>query len=381
MWPASPRFFATLARSHTSMLRVDVLRDGQLARRIEPTVTPATDTLAAIGGSVRVDRQTIRRDGSVTFLDLSGALLPNEVSDLFAPLIGELRVWSGVRYWDATDADLLKGTDREYVPVATLVITDAQGDYPTLSVSGFDRMWFLSDFAANYSVPAGTATAAALRNLLTSQIPAAHLQMSIPDTEHVTGALLYEAGTSSADAAHAMALSMGMVLYADPMGTITVTAEPTTDDPPVMVYEPGSFGMLLRPKPGVSAADARNAVVFTGEPPDGTPVTGYAEDSDPASLTYAPRAGVRPVFQSSPLVRTSAQAALAAKTALARILGLSDAILTPVVPNPCLESGDVIQVRDPAQGINIPVIADSFTVPLRAADGAQEITCRQRVLR
>lgn len=371
----------TLARGGDKLIRVDVLHDGQLVKRLEASAgAPSTDSLYVIGGQVRVDRQSIRRDGSITFLDLSGGLTPADVDDLFAPLVGELRIWSGLRYWDASDADLLAGTDREYVPVATLVITDVAGEYPTLTVGGYDRMWFLSDFVDPYPVAAGP-TGDALRALLAYEVPATRLQMSIPDTDYSTGALLYEEQSSSADAGHAMALSMGMALYADPMGVFTAAAEPTTDDPPVMVYEPGPESMLLRPKRTIAAGDARNCVVFTGEPPGLAPSRGFVEDLDPASLTYAPRVGRRPVWQSSPLILNPTQAALAARTALNRVLGLADTIATPIVPNPCLESGDVIQVRDPQQGIDMALIADAFAVPLRAADGAQEITCRSRVLR
>lgn len=384
MWVASPRFMASLARSHEQLVRVDVLHDGQLSRRIDGRPVPGeagAGFVTSIGGAVNVDRQTIRRDGSVQFLDLEGDLVPDEVDDLFAPMIGELRIWVGLRYWDATPAEQLLGADVEYVPVGTLVITDVDGAYPVLTVSGYDRLWFLSDFIAPYPVAKGTVTAQALRELLSQQIPSPHLQLNIPDTEHTTGALLYEEQSASADAGHAMALSMGAALYADPMGVVTALPEPTTDDAPAMTYEPGPHSMLLRPGRKVSASDARNAVVFTGETPGGAPVRGYAEDSNPDSLTYAPRVGRRPVFQSSPLVTTAPQAQLAANTALNRILGLADTIAVPAIPNPCLESGDVLRVRDPDQGIDFPLIADSFGVPLRAADGAQTISCRSRVIR
>ena len=146
-------------------------------------------------------------------------------------------------------------------------------------------------------------------------------------------------------------------------------------------YLPGAYSMLMRPQRGISAADVRNAVVFSGESPDGAPVRGYAEDGNAESLTYVDRIGVRADFQSSPLVRTAPQAQLAAQTALNRILGLADNIVVPVIPNPALESGDVIRVADPDQGLDLSLIVDAFDVPLRASGGSQSITCRARVLR
>lgn len=377
MWPISSRCLDSLARSSERTARVDILRDGALIRRVDG----ADGTLVVTGGSVKVDRQTIRRDGTVTLLSTSGALLPDDVTDLFAPLIGEMRIWVGVRYWDWTDPEAIAGTDVEWIPVGTLVITGVdQTDMRTYTLTGFDRMYFLTPFVGNWPVPAGTATHVALANLLTSQIPNTHLQLNIPETEFITGAMLFEEQSESADAAHALALAMGMALYADPMGVITAAPEPSTDDPPTTVYAPGSLSMLMRPQQGVDASGIKNAVVFTGESPDGSPVRGYAEDGNPSSLTYAGRVGVRADFQSSPLVRTAPQAQLAAQTALTRVLGLAGNIVVPVIANPALESGDVIRVTDPDQGLDLALIADSFAA-WDSSGAAQQITCRARVLR
>jgi hypothetical protein len=376
IWPVTQRGLDSLARSGERTARVDILRDGELARRVDGT----DPTLVLTGGSVKVDRAGIRRDGSVTLVSTDGTLLPDAADDLFAPLIGELRIWVGIRYWDWTDAEAIAGADVEWIPIATLVITgiDQSGAFEYV-ISGFDRMWFLSPFIGNYPIPAGTLVHSALSALLASQIPTAHLQMDLPETEFTTGALLYEEQASSLDAAHALALAMGMALYADPMGVITARPEPSTEDPPVLVYEPGSLSTMMRPQRGINAADVKNAIVYTGESPDGSPVRGYAEDGDPESVSYVGRVGVHSAFESSPLIRTAGQAQLAADTALRRLLGIAENIVVPVIQNPALESGDVIRVVDPDQGLDLVLVADSFPVTL--PDGTQEITCRARVLR
>src|SRR6266496_2500904 len=99
MWPVSQRFLDTLARSHTQLCYVDILHDGQVVATLDNgTVTdPVTGEVASlIGGSISVDRTTIRRNGTVDFVDVSGQLLPGEVTDLFLPWYTELRIWMGV---------------------------------------------------------------------------------------------------------------------------------------------------------------------------------------------------------------------------------------------------------------------------------------------
>ena len=550
MWGVSQDFLDTLARSHTQLAYVDVLHNGETVATLKDgrLLDPVTGQVAnLIGGSIPVDKTTIRRSGTINFTDVSGQLTPTDVSDLFAPFGTELRVWSGVRYWDAprpavniapfnmlsaddadferslgswglvsnvstlsrvstqaltgsysmeikslaggdmsgrnlaTDASVVVGSiytgalyfraaasprqvqasiawidsggnvlsfstgtavtdsitgwtyafvtaaapanavtatirfivqatgaaneihyvdnltlhvgstdtllavpqqQEEYAPVGTLVITDVVGTYPQLSFTVYDRMWLLGTFAQPYKIARGTDIITALSGLLATNIPSSRLDLNLPATsEHSTGALLYDVEASVADAAHQIATAGGLQLFVNQMGAFTATAEPSTDDPAVLSYEPGQFSMMMRPARSITGSEAYNAVVFTGEATDVAPVRGYAQDDDPKSLTYVGRMGTRIYYASSPVIRTSAQASLAAKTTLQRILGLADQIKIAVLPNPALDSGDVLALRDDMAGINGNVIADSFTTNLRASDGLMEITCRNQVIR
>jgi hypothetical protein len=390
MFPLSTRALTSLTRSHTQSARVDVLHDGVLVKRLggfDGSEIPATyDPLAAgfvpaITGTINVSRQQIRRDGTVTFLDLGGILTPDDVDDLLAPFIAEVRPWLGIHYWDATPTEQAAGLDVEWVPLATLVVTGIEGTWPQRQVTGFDRLTFLQPFIGNYPVAAGTQVDAALADLLATYVPSSRLETNIPDTEFVAPAVLYTEQDSSLDAAHALALAMGGALYADPMGVITVQPEASTDDPPVISYAPGPDSMMLRPQRVIDATGAKNVFVVTGENPGGAPIRGTAQDDNPDSLTYVQRIGPRPDFYSSPLMQNPAQCELAAKTRRARGLGIADTIAVPVVPNPALEAGDIIQVRDDDQNINYPLAVDSFNVGLRASDGTMTINCRSRIIR
>jgi hypothetical protein len=395
MWPASSHYFETIKRSHTRLSYVELLKDGVVVARQQSgiVIDPATNTpVSSIGGSISVDKTTIRRAGTQQLLDVSGLLLPTDVADLFAPFVTEIRTWIGARYWDAPLPALTTSApasgiatlqvDSEYVPVSTLVITSVANDYPQLTLTGSDRMWSLANFPSIYVVPAGTNVKDALTTLLGTFMPGSRLALNIPDTEHTTPRQAFDANTSIADAAHTLAQIAGWQLYCDPMGTFTATDEPSTDDDPVLTLAPGQFSVMGRPGRSVGVeGELYTAVVFTGEGATTPPVRSYIEDTDPESLTYAARVGVRPYFESSPLITTQAQCDLAARTTLRRILGLSDTIVVPIMPNYALESGDVIHATDPQQGIDTNLIVDAFPIPFRATDGMQMLACRSRVIR
>lgn len=389
MFPLSARALASLPRSRTQSARVDALHDGVIVKRmggqdgseLPPTFDPLlAGFVPSLSGTVNVSRQQIGRDGTAAFLDLAGVLTPDDVNDLFAPLIAEIRPWIGIHYWDATQAEKDAGDDVEWVPLGTLPVLSVEGTWPQKQVGGQDRLSFMQPFVGNYSITAGTPTDTAIRNLLATFIPAAHLQTNIPDTEFTVPATLYTEQDSSLDAVHALAKSMGMRLFADPMGVITVAPEASTDDPPAISYAPGPDSMMLRPQRNVDASGSHNIFVVTGESASGV-LRGVVQDLDPNSLTYIGRVGPRPMFEANPLMQSPAQCVLAAKTIMARELGIADTIAVPVVPNPALDAGDVIQVSDPDQSINFPLVVDSFSVPLRASDGAMTISCRSRVIR
>jgi len=382
MWPVSQRFIDTLSRSHERRAYVEILHDGVVTATLNSTLLPDPVTgsvVQSIGGSIQVDRTAVRRSGTVNFLDISANADANDVLDLFPTLVTEIRPWVGVKYWDSTPASTLY----EYVPLGTLVVSGVDtSNYPQVTVQGYDRMWLVGPFTNALSIVSGTVVADAMNLILGQQIPTARLDTSnVVATEHVTGNLLHAEQDDAVQVLADMAAATGQVLFVDPMGVFTTTTEPSTDDQPVMTYAPGPQSMMMRPHQAIDASQAYNAVVFTGESAAQVPVRGYAQDDNPDSSTYVGKVGLRPYFASSPLITTNGQAQLAAKTRLLNILGIPDTITVPVIPNPALESGDVIMVTDTSQGINYPVIIDSFPAALRASDGEQVLTCRPRVIR
>jgi hypothetical protein len=397
MWAATPLFLQTLTRSHTQSAYVEILKNGVRVAIVQGSYTdPMTnDKLYLIDGNITVDKTTIRRSGSITFLNPAGQLIPHDAGDLLAPYATELRVWVGVRYWTAPLAvplvtgasagQIIGGTPQsefEYVPVGTLVITDIDtSNYPQITCQGYDRSWFMSSFTSPTTVPAGTDAATAISQLLQASVPATVLVTNFPTTDYTIPATTFDANSSVADAAQQIAASAGLEFYADPVGVFQLSPQPTTDDPPVLTLQPAPNSAILRPRRtfGEGVGQMYNAVVFTGEGGTTTPVQGYAEDDNPSSATYVGTVGVRPFFDSSPAVSTTDQANQAAVARLQAIQGVANQILIPILPNPALESGDVVHILDSAQSLDEMVIVDTFTVALRAGAGTQLLTCRSNV--
>jgi hypothetical protein len=147
-----------------------------------------------------------------------------------------------------------------------------------------------------------------------------------------------------------------------------------------MTYQRGEISTLLRPTRSVGDAQMVNAVVVTSEGTTTAPIRGYAQDDNPSSLTCVAKIGVHPTFISDPSIGTQAQADRSAARKLKSILGVSTTIAVPIIPNHALESGDVIVVSDDQQNLAATtLLVDSFTVPLRAQDGPQTLTCRSEV--
>lgn len=390
MWPASDRLFECLTKSHQKVrVKAEILVDGDVAMTIfgKTVIDPSTgQKTAMIDGAVNVQRAQIKREMDVTFADLSdipGDLTVTDAKDLFAPLRQEIRLWRGFEYHDATPYERMTGTGIEYWPIGTFVISKASMKWPTISLHGFDRLWNLRGrFQAPWGVAKGATNMSELERLLRAFIPPLQQDIELPVRSSTTGVTLWDTQDDILTRANDLAIAEGLVLFADPMGTIRAVDEPTIDESstPVWIFQPGRFNIGDQPTREIDATDAQNVVVATGES-DGTvtPVRGVAKDLNPASFTYVGKTPEVAFFYSSPLLRTQPQAALAARTILNRELGVSDTIVIPSIPIPGLEGGDLIKVVDSKIQANDLLIADSFSIPLRA-NGTMQIDCRtQRI--
>lgn len=384
MWinGVSDRFRQTLSRSHSVVSKVEVLRDNEIQLTIQgkTVVDSAGHFVSNLDGNVRVSRSAIRRTlENLDILDVSAALTVDEPGDLLAPLQTEVRLYRGVRYWDATPTETFNGTDTEYVPIGTFGVEGIRTRYPSISISGSDRMSRVvgSRFVAPYAVKVGSNLGAELRRLLLTALPQALAVLDIPDTAETTPTMLFDTQDDMGQKAYEMAIAAGWVLYVDPMGVFRIRVDPKPDaDSVVATYQAGANSMLLDLENQLDATSMVNAVSTTGEAADGTTIAvGYAQDDDPASLTYVEKVGVKVEFLSSPLFKDNAGANAGARTYLRSRLGIADTTLVTTLVDPTLDVDDVVKVVDPITGRVRYLAADDFSVGLRASAN-MPVNCR-----
>lgn len=380
MYPITARLAASLVKSSQRVcVKADILVDGLLARTItqQTVIDPVTrDTTDLINGEVTVDSTTIQRGGNVTLTNLADVLTPVEADSLLVPLRTEIRLWRGLYYHDRTAAETLfsaanpdNPTDREYVPMATLVVDDVESTWPSVTVTGSDRMSLMQIYRlkSELDIASGTVVTDLIQAVLSSRIPATRYATSIADMTDTSPTLIWDAQDPLGDRLCDLAASIGQTLYVDPMGTFVLGSPQTTDSNSVWTFADGAESTLLPwPHDVTSGANAYNVVVVTGEPQDSSvPVRGEAVNQDPNSALYAAAVGEIPLFFSSPLMRTTAQANLAAQTILSR-QGMSDLLSFEAAVHPALTTGDCVHVRSAhPQGLDMNVLLDSFRLPLR----------------
>jgi hypothetical protein len=378
VWPrADPdRWDATVARSHTVLAYVDFLVDGDPQLTVDGT-SPGT---RLADGTVHVADGVVRRTADLTLSDNAGLLQPVVDKGLIIPGLSEVRIWAGVVYWDATEADAAAGTDTEFVPVFTGPITAYDlADYPAVKLSCSDRMRYVQrPFSAPYTVTAGLSLDTAIERLLRAKVPPAKLELNLPTTELTTKLLVYDEQADPADKVRELGTAAGWTVYVDAMGVFQAADEPQlTESQVVFTYQEGDGGALIKPALSGTVDNIFNTWVVTGESPTsvGTPY-GKVVDSDPSSPMFVRGTFDEwPRFIPLPVVANDAQARLTARTYRRREAGISDAMQVQVFPNPALEKGDVIAVTGGLA--DRMAICDSFDLDLTGA--AQTINVRAGV--
>lgn len=369
------------------------LRDGQTLRTHADIIfgagqDPIDVTPYWVSGSVQVGSDSIRRSSSdIVFTDIGDGVnvVPKTPDDLLAPYGNQLRLWAGIEFPNG---------DEEYTPVGTLRIISPQARYPRVQLTAKDLAWVAqAPLEESYTIPAGTNTSDAIRGLL--QFVAPDVAFDIPDVAETTPLMIIDAQEDPWSHIRDLASSVGHDIYFDAMGTcIMRPVQDLIDIDPVWTYDGApadqGAGIPYNPEDWANLAlydesvtydsdDAVNAVVATGESTaNAAPARGVAYDTDSASPTqYGGRFGRRPGFISSPLYTTDAQAHLAARTHLQKVVGIAESLTIPASTHPGLEPGNPVRVVRPNLGLDTIQAVDGFNVPL-GTGGAQTLQTRQR---
>lgn len=155
--------------------------------------------------------------------------------------------------------------------------------------------------------------------------------------------------------------------YIDPAGVLTI-AQPYDDatDPVALTLTDGEGGTVVKAPRSGTRDGVYNAVKVTGE--------ASGEDVAPVSavayLTTGPRRwngpyGNVPYFYSSPLITTPEEAQAAALTRLANLQVIANPVTIETAPDPRIETGDLIELRE--RGSSRLLRVDAYSLPLTYA--------------
>jgi hypothetical protein len=350
MWPTSARYSEVLTSgSRRWATRVEVLYAGDRVASLD----------VVLDGSVSVNRTAVRRSLKLTLVDPTGALTPTSARDLLAPKGTELRIWRG----------LLVDGEYEWVPLGVFGIIDpevtAHDGGTKIEVKGFDRADAvrLRRFTSPYRVIKGTPTHEAIAAIVTSRLPG--VPTRITASGHTTPELLYDRLEDPMKAVDDIANADSVDAYFDPLGTFIVTPRLETETD--VVYQPGPQSLLIASSRALLIDNTYSGVIVTGEHPDETPIIVEEWDLDPKSPTYSLGPfGRRPFGYASSVLRTEAQARLAAQTLLKRVTKMRQTAKLVTVGHPGHEIGDIITAIDPDSRTSGRWVIKGIDVPVRS---------------
>ena len=330
MYTVSARFLKTIAESHTVVTEVMLFRTDGSVERLEHT-----------GGSVTVDRGSqSRRICSVTCADTS--LIPRTPTDRLAVYGARLRISRGVRYSDGAT---------ELVPVGVFRIDEVAGDVDEgpVTISGKSLECVVADDKFTTPYRASGLAVGAIEALIQRSIPDAVVISTATDAP--IGARTWDIEDDAWEAVTEIAAAIGAEVYCDADGEFVVAELPDIlEATPVWSVEAGEGGVYVAASRGMSADGVFNGVLASGEntEADAPPVSALVVDTDPGSPTYWDGPfGHRPTFYASATLITTGQCAAAAALLLRSAQAPNASADITSLPNPALESGDVIRVVYP----------------------------------
>lgn len=371
---ASDLFVASIRDSHRVSVRCEIWSAaGVKLATVYPT-----------GGSVTVDaRRGVRRNLSLTLLDVDETLTPDAAGDILAPFAGnEIYIWRGITYGDGSTEEVPLGVFRI---VSVDVKRDAGGI--TLDVSGEDRAWTIArrTMTDPFSVARGTNIADALAAILTDRYP--QIATAFTPTSFTTPNLTPGADgqTDPWDYCRQLANAAGQELFFAADGTCTTQPIPSLSGAPsVATFDEDGDSVTLDVSRSLSVDGVVNTLTVSAE---GTDVgnltwTSTAQDTDPLSPTNVSSAyGVVKELVSTPFPigtpSDTSQTDYMAQALLQTYIG--QPFEMTILPNPTLDVRDVITVRSTRLGITTTAMIDAITIPLEAG-GTSGITARARNL-
>lgn len=375
----SARFDTAVVEGGPAFFTVDVQRAGITLAQALPFLPDAKVT---IDGSAK-----IRRTFSGTVIDQDGTLTPRTSADPLSPYGTELVCRCGFRFIDGSV---------ETIPVGVFRITSAlAAGQGRVKVVAKDRAIVVQEarWEAPYVIAGGTRLVApgttrpigAIPDLIDSRYPNLTYQAdtSVTTTVPLT---VFEEGDRSGDPwknAQDLAAAGGLEVFFSPRGDVVIRKVPDpTTTPAVWTYGgQGTTEIKLAASNALTADEAKNVAIVSGENSGGPPVRAVVEVTDPTSPLYPPAFGRRPIFLVSSMITDATQATLAAQALLIRKAGGSEQATIEAAPHPAHEAGDVVRLVDSKlAGGQAFAVLNSWTLPLSLREQVSYSTLARRSL-
>lgn len=354
MRPVTDVFLAEVRRSHTVVSEVWLhAADGS-----DPVAVPVTD------GSVSLDVTAAVR-GRCDIQVEHAEWIPRDVSDGLSPFGAELEIRRGVRF--ANGSTELVGLG--FFGLEDAEVTD-EGAGVSVRVAALDRAERVSKakFEDVFQLAASTPFTEGILEIVRGAWPDVPVQEGFEDVSALSigKPVTAQAGEDPWEAAQILATAMGMVLFFDGDGFLTL--RPYAESGPVVTVS--EKDVLLSVSRNWSRSGAFNRVVVTGESTSASTVyRGVATDESPLSPTfYGGPFGRCPEFRQFEQITSDQHAADVAASILAQHLGAPSTVGFGMVPNPALEPEDTITISRPSAGVNRDFIIDSLTVGLGVSE-------------
>lgn len=355
MYPVSARFFEAVRHGGKVVARVEAWIDGELAERAIPI----------IGGSVAV---TGAKTGVHRTLSLT---TERGHEELMAHPLLELRPYRGFAYTHGAAELVPLG---RFTPDTSTAKLDGDGN---LTVSAPDP--WAKVVEAKLEKPVTTAGGAAAeavrltREAFTSQPDAVNtVTVDVDATD-----ALWEGDRDKAIQKLVENASAELFFTVD--GKVLCRNQPTLDQTSVWLADASPTGVLTAASREYSRQRIFNVIIVVPADVDGyppfEPVT--VQDDNPNSPTWVGKFR-KPLIYSSALIADARHAAQVGVSLLEKYTARARRLTLSAVPNPALETGDVITVRLPDGSIS-PRLVDGFTIPLLVGE-AMPLTTRADTL-
>lgn len=362
MWPMSTVAQQVIRTSHGVAIRGTAYS----------TVQGQYDGLPIAGGTV-VDDSTAqtRRGATVNIADPT--LWPDGLFDPLSPAGSELQLDYGIT---------IPGQSTEWIPLIRGVISQSDEVIPFgpqgITITLLDRSQHIKDDVPQVPLQVGgTGTVvAAITSLITSTYPAAVILDQTGDTTICPLITIQQDKWS--EGIEVLATSIGAECYVDPVGDFVIRYQPLLTDPHVWIVNTGPDGILVQNQRVRTRDSVYNSVTASGETSAGAGPSATVYNNDTTTATYwGGPFGRKPRKFVSPTLTSVAQCTAAAQAILARAIGMDTQMTVQVVPNPALQTGDVVRILGET-GEKLGII-DAIQTPLDFSQ-TQQLVVRTIVL-